>query len=129
MSPSHTCKDNVLVTSDDVGGLFYDNTLMPLFLQPPSQTLLCYYVSEWQPLSNPSPDSITSLCISAAPVFHCSLVGKFLPPDCCVELQSTKFGGGSWMLLLLNHAPSVICDQVLLQPANCLSHCQCYKLK
>ena len=42
-------------------GLFYDNTLMPLFLRRPSQTLLCYYVSEWQPLSNPSLGSITSL--------------------------------------------------------------------
>ena len=40
--------------------------------------------------------------------------------------QSTKFG---WMLLLLNHARSVICDQVLLQSAYCLSHCHCYKLK
>ena len=40
--------------------------------------------------------------------------------------QSTKFG---WMLLLLNHAWSVICDQVLLQSAYCLSHCHCYKLK
>ena len=61
MSPSHTCKRQCFSSGDDVGGLFYDNTLMPLFLQPPSQTLLCYYVSEWQPLSNPSLGSITCL--------------------------------------------------------------------
>ena len=60
---AHLHKTQCFSSGDELG-LFYDNTLMPLFLRPPSQTLLCYYVSEWQSLSNPSLDSITSLQVS-----------------------------------------------------------------
>ena len=94
-------------------GLFYDNTLMPLFLRRRPARHCCVITWVNGSLYRIHHSAVLQVCIPLLIGWEFSAVANKV----------------RWMLLLLNHAPSVICDQVLLQPAYCLSHCQCYKLK